>query len=822
MLEPDASPPRAARRPSRRAAVLRSLLAVVVVVTGLALMFGTAPGAPTGSTAGTATAPAPGTALLLRDDRASRSGARDDETDEPAPEETGSAEPDPDEPADPDEPTSPDSDDDASTTDPLAVTLGDVTPAVLVPAADGVLTVSGTVTNTTDELWSNVRVYPLTSGDPMTDVDELAEASASDAADVVGGRLTTEGLFDRSITSLAPGDTQPFQVAVPYASLEISGEPGVYWLGVHALGETADGRTGNANGKARTFLPVVPAGSPTVARTSVLVPLREPIGYTGEGQVADEATWLDLFGSRGRLRHVLDAARATSASADPAAVTWLLDPAVLDVATRLAAGNPARSLAPSPAEREAEGTEGDGGGDGGDDGEESPEDAPSDEATEGTTPADPEVAEVASAWLEDALALLAEGEVLTLPYGDLDVTGATAHEPGAYARARALSNDALERYGLTGVPTVAPLEDAVSDDVLDLVEDDATLVLADTALPDDALPDDARLATSGGRTVVVADAAAADGGPSPGNTLSAVQVRQRLAAETALASLSGAADDAPTVVALPPRWEPGRGGPVTQGLDEGWLRAAPLSELVGEATTEVSTDELVDADAAAAVEALPGDLFERTRQLSALGDRLDSVLPATDAVATQVAREVAVLVGYPHRGDLARTRSRARTGVVGVDNVLGAITVEVPPTVTLSSDTGRFAVRVENGLDQPVVVELRGGPGSPVTLDNPGEVEVGAGSSTSVLVVARADYIGVFDVEVLVTDAEGVPLGGRDVVPVRSAAVSDIIWVVIGGAVVLLVVTVGYRVLRRVRGSDDDAAPRTADTPGAGPAGGSA
>jgi|GEM_PF-835462 len=798
MLEPDASPPRAARRPSRCSAVLRSVLAITVVVVGLALMLRSSP-APSGSVAGTATAPALDPELLERDVAASRSGPRDDETTP-----TGSAdptgEPDGDGSGSGDQPgTSDDEDGDATTADPLAVTLGDVTPAVLVPDADGVLTVSGTVTNTTDELWSNVRVYPLTSASPITDVDELAEAAASDAADVVGGRLTTEGLFDRSITSLPPGETLPFQVRVPYGSLEISGSPGVYWLGVHALGETADGRSGNANGKARTFLPVVSTAGPSVARTSVLVPLREPIGYTAEGQVASEDSWLDVFGPGGRLRNVIEAARPTTTSADPAAVTWLLDPAVLDVAARLAVGNPARSLAPTTTGDDEEEDDG------------SPTDVPTTEDPVATPePVDTEVARVAAAWLEDVLALLAEGEVLALPYGDLDVAGAALHDPGTYDRARALSDDALERFELTGRPAVAPVDDALTDDELDLLEDDATLVVADTALPDDTLPDGARVATHGERTVVVVDAAAADGGPSPGNSLSSVQVRQRLAAETALASLDDdGAGDGPTIVALPPRWEPGRGGPVTQGLDDGWLRAAPLDELISGDLDEVDADALVD-EAAPAPATLPVDLFERADQLTALGSRLQAMLSANDTVSVQVQREASVLLGYPHRGDLARTRSRATTGLMGVDAVLGAVTVEAPPTVTLSSDSGRFAVRVTNGLDQPVVVELRGAQDSPVTLDDPGPVELGAGASASVLLNARVGVIGVFDVEVLVTDAEGVPLGSRDVVPLRSAAVSDIIWVVIGGAVVLLVVTIGYRVLRRVRGSDDAPAGGTA------------
>ena len=37
----------------------------------------------------------------------------------------------------------------------------------------------------------------------------------------------------------------------------ITGEPGVYWIGVHALGSNADGRDLVADGRARTFIPLV-------------------------------------------------------------------------------------------------------------------------------------------------------------------------------------------------------------------------------------------------------------------------------------------------------------------------------------------------------------------------------------------------------------------------------------------------------------------------------------------------------------------------------------------------------------------------------------
>ncbi|MDT9592957.1 DUF6049 family protein [Nocardioides zeae] len=677
-------------------------------------------------------------------------------------------------------------------TDPLVVTIDRVTPDTLVLSPDAVVSVSGTVTNATDETWTDVRVYPLTSSSPMTSGQELDDAVAEDADTFIGERLTDEGLFDDAITRLPSGETRRFSLSVPADALEISGAPGVYWLGVHALGATEEGRTGNAAGKARTFLPVVAEGATTQpVPTTVVVPLREPVAYTSDGSVDDTEKWEALLGEGGRLRELADLALGGSASS----VTWLLDPALLDVARRLAAGNPARDLG---AVEEPEETD-----------EPEAADEPTTAAGEDTDlpspPEDDPLATAAAEWLADVLAALGEADVLALPYGDVDVAGAAQRGPTSYAWARTLTAQALERYALPATPAVAPPADGVTAEALDMVEDGTTLLLPDDRLPDGALPVGEVLGDLGELRVVATDSATATGGPAPGPRTSGLQVRQRIVAETVVDDLVATSSEA-RVVVLPASWDPDGGGLPVDGASGSVLDAEPLSSLRA-TPAEVTTEDVVVADPPETT--VPGATFRAVGDLLASGQVLDRVLPDTDRVSSGIAREALPQLGYAHRDDDGRSADVADAAADVVRGLLARITVEAPASVTLASESGRFSVRVVNGLEQPVEIELQGesrdgaiiAPSEPLTLP--------PGGSTTVLLEAELRTLGVFDVDVLVTDTTGVPLGATAALPIRSAAVSDVIWIVIGVAFVVLVAASSLWIRRRRAGADDGPEPET-------------
>ena len=109
---------------------------------------------------------------------------------------------------------------------------------------------------------------------------------------------------------------------------------------MHALGQRGDeGRDELfvADGRARTFLPLVPDRREGRAPVSVIVPLRGTLEYAEDGSLEDLERWTTTLGLGGRLRSLVELA----ATAGDRTVSWVVDPALLDAVRQLAAGQPA-------------------------------------------------------------------------------------------------------------------------------------------------------------------------------------------------------------------------------------------------------------------------------------------------------------------------------------------------------------------------------------------------------------------------------------------------------------------------------------------------
>ena len=222
----------------------------------------------------------------------------------------------------------------------LSVALTSMSPEI---PRKGAITLAGRVTNTSEDDWTEINVAPFIAEQPITTRDELAAAAntAPDAA--VGDRLTDPGTYE-SVGDLAPGRSAPFSIRIPVKSLVISGDSGVYWIGVHALGTSTEGRDLVADGRARTFIPLV---TPDLARrrsvpVSVVLPFRDRARRAPDGSLNGPARWVGLTRSTGRLRRIVE----FGASAGDAPIAWLVDPAVLDALDDFARGNPPLSLGP--------------------------------------------------------------------------------------------------------------------------------------------------------------------------------------------------------------------------------------------------------------------------------------------------------------------------------------------------------------------------------------------------------------------------------------------------------------------------------------------
>src|SRR4051794_41813450 len=93
---------------------------------------------------------------------------------------------------------------------PLRVSLDTLSPAVI-PRSGGV-TLTGVVTNRSKQTWTDLKVYLLTSPEPIRTRSRLAREAASDADAEVGGRVTGAGLY-AVVPDLAPGQSTRYRVS---------------------------------------------------------------------------------------------------------------------------------------------------------------------------------------------------------------------------------------------------------------------------------------------------------------------------------------------------------------------------------------------------------------------------------------------------------------------------------------------------------------------------------------------------------------------------------------------------------------------------------
>jgi Family of unknown function (DUF6049) len=668
----------------------------------------------------------------------------------------------------------------------LGVTIDDLTPSYL--PAQGPVRVNGTLTNHTEERWVAINLHLFIADTPIESPDELAEAAALDPAEPVGDRITTPGTFD-TVTSLEPGASAQFSIKVGRSALGVS-EPGVYWFGVHALGESDEPRDGIADGRARTFLPLVPRGSGSV-NTALVIPIRREVRYAPGGQIIDAPAWARTLDTGGSLRSLVD----FGAAAGSRPVTWLVDPAVPDAVRDLVAGNPPRPVdetVPTPPDDSASPspTSDPGASDTTESPTSDPEAAP-EEAPEGA----PQNAatEPGAAWLRRLREALGGGdEVLTLPYGDLDVSAAAERNPQIYEQARRRTGAVLDSWDLDTAPAIASPSGQLRPGALRMIDQRSTTMVTDQMF---GLPTPA-VANVSGRTVTVICSGAAEGGPGPDDPQGPMAMRQRILSEAALRLLNPGRP--PLVVVLPPNWNPESTTSFFSGLDVRWLDLTDVDSVTTDRPERVEDDQL-DYPASQARLELDAANFTSADSLIQLGRTLEQVLARNDQVADAVLAEALNGLSYSSRVHPDASRAAADRSKQRISRQLASIRVDAPPAVTLSSTTGRFSATIANNLDHPVRVRVESRADSPLTISDTDTIEVAAGGRSSVLLEAATTQLGVHNVELVVTAEDGTPLGSTASVPVRSAQVSQVIWLILGTGVALLFGAIVVRLVRRVR-----------------------
>jgi hypothetical protein len=660
---------------------------------------------------------------------------------------------------------------------PLGVTIDALSPSYL--PAPGPVRIDGTLTNNTEDRWVAINLHPFIGATPIESEEQLAEATQLDPGEPVGDRITTPGTFD-TLTSLEPGASAQFSIGVSRSQLGVS-EPGVYWFGVHALGESDEPRDSVADGRARTFLPLVPRGSGSVD-TALVIPIRHEVRFTPNGRVADPRGWARTLDTGGSLRSLVD----FGAAAGSRPVNWLVDPAVPDAVRDLAAGNPPRpvdaSVATAPeGTRSPSPDDSDPSGSPDDDPLETPTDAPQNAASE-----------PGAAWLERLQEALGGNQVLALPYGDLDVAATAEHDPAMYAPARRRPGAVLEAWDLRTTPAIASPSGFLPTQALGLVDRRSRILVTDEMFG----PPAPAVARVGGRKLWVTSSGAAAGGPGPDDPFGTIAVRQQVLSEAALRLLNPGR--LPLVVVLPADWSPSRVTGFFPGLDVPWLELTDLDSVGGGPAEEVDRDQL-DYPESQVDRELDAANFASADALIRSGRTLEEVLVRGDDVSDDVLAEALNGLSYSSREHPDASRAEADRSRARIDRQLASIRVDAPPAVTLSSTTGRFSATVANNLDHPVRVRVEARTDAPLTISDTDVLEIAAGGRSSFLLEAATTQLGVHNVRLVVTTEDGTPLGSSAELPVRSVQVSQVIWLILGTGVALLFGAIVVRLVRRVR-----------------------
>jgi len=669
----------------------------------------------------------------------------------------------------------------AATTEPLQVEITSLNPSSV--PDQGPVTLTGTVTNGSEKRWRSIRVYAFMADTPMRSTAELDAAIETPVDAVVGDRILLPNTFDE-LGRLAPGESKDFTVTVRRNQLPAE-EPGVYWFGAHALGtDSAATPDTFADGRARTFIPLVPSRTRGTLRTSVVIPLRRAVRHAPNGQIRSTPRWAADLEDGGRLSSLVELGDAAGLTP----VTWLIDPAVPDTVNRLVAGNLPRTLGDTISPVEGEPT--------GESDPASPSGSGDEEPADPGEPTDPEApvnaaTEPGIEWLDRFEEAVADDEVLALPYGDLDVAAAAAAAPDFYELAVGRVGTVMGRFGIDTEPAVGGSNGFLPPEALYVLEGDETVILSDAAL---SREDPVTSAVVEGRDVLFASSAVTRGGPGPGDPRSEIAMRQRLLAEAAVRLLFH--DRTPLLVVLPGDWQPENPSSFWSGLDPDWLELTDTDDLGTGA--EVPAEEIA-TPVEQELTALDPENFEASRALIEVGQRLDNVLPRNDRVASETFDEALTSISYAQRARAPAARGDTLESVAWIERRLARIRVGAPRGVTLSSTTGSFPTLVTNRLEHPVRVMVEAVSLGDVRVETSPPLELAAGSRQTVLLNADADSPGVHYVRVRVTDENGNPLGASRRVAIRSAEVSQVIWVILGLGVGLLFVAIAIRVVRRVR-----------------------
>lgn len=639
----------------------------------------------------------------------------------------------------------------------LAVRIDSLSPTVLKAGTDVALT--GSVTNRDDHAWTKVQAYLVISKTPFTSRDDLREV-IDEGGSYTGTRIVEPLDAIAEVGDLQPGASGRFRVRVPYGSLGLLGGTGVYPVGVQILATDSDGkRSGNAVGRATTFLPSIAEGSTLPATpTGIVWPFLMPDARVEGGDYRDTAGFVASVTS-GRLRHQLDLALSTPA----ASTTVLLDPALLrgleDVVNDR---HLARGVTLDDAERRA-----------------------------------------VTRFRDDLVGLSRRATTWVLGFDRPDVLGIATVSPGQAGLQSAIdraTSAVMTPLGLTGRRVTWPTPAGVTQSLLTTVRGSGTSPVIVTPRAASAWKSSLgslvlRRTTAGSVPLLVSSPLDAEVHGTPTVTT----LRQRVLAEAALGAVSRSAEPgsrADAITLIDPDWDPGA------------VAGTPLSAIFAATFTQSSTPEaLLGQDPeqyagafSTTAKATPVDVAQLSSAADAITQFgvLDSLVDDDETLRANQAIDVSSLLGVRWRNDRAAGVSRATRLADRASRQVSAIEVKGPPAFTLSGSEASFPLTISNGTTHAIRVGVRIDSTNPA-LKVPGldPVDVGPDERVTVNVPIDVGNQSSSTLSAQLVAPSGREFGEPAVFNVRSSSVGTAVWFAMGAAGVLVVLALLRRFVRR-------------------------
>ncbi|NED95480.1 hypothetical protein G1H11_09155 [Phytoactinopolyspora alkaliphila] len=659
-----------------------------------------------------------------------------------------------------------DSPGDPGTGTEVASYLHSVRPSVIVPGDELVL--GGVVENTGDEPLENIQVLPRWSDVQLETREEIGRVSSDPS---IRWGLRHDDPYEVVTERLEPGQSREFELSFDNVDQLGFGLAGVYAIGVDIRGTISTGERVTLD-TVRTVIPWMPTEPPPVPM-AMLWPVEAPPSLLPDGALRNDAL-ADRLAPDGPLGAIVEAA-------DSSPLTWLVDPDVLDTVDSMTDGY---ETGPDPADREQG-----------------------------------ESSDLASSWRSAFNQESRNGSVSLLPYARPDAEALLAADTDLAATLMARSLEASRETAGdmddAQADVVRPGSGETSERMLSMLARAGvgTVILPQAGVTPAPRHPRAQLVTPEGELDAVLtdtglDAALLDAYTAPNPEAGALDLRQRWAAETAMAALEAETlgiEPAPMIVAPPPRWTPG--AEVASAIVDAWTSIPWVEPVTLDGISPPDQAEPVTTIPAEAVNALPAENVDATALLQAASrDYTDLLAEPEPELITGLGRAVLRAASTGWRDDPAAGTEYASSITDELRERLDEVRVTVPESVTLSSRTGIFPLTVTNDLDEPVTVTLAIEAANPdrLRVTDLEEQRVEAGARETVEVQAEAATNGRVPITVQLVTRNQSPLGPATQTVVNATDYGTIGWVIIAGAGALFGASVLRTSLRRRRAGPED------------------